>query len=251
MARHLNQLTSPISSYLKNRFSFTTKSKGRGHTLSPVLELAFLKGEAHLRQRFFKFLEQRHFDNPETQLHFWNLFQQGAEVFNQFCHTSGLTQAFKGQTTEEYQQHYSPEQLQYTAYCCLLWDLQINKNSALLHMATDRLFAHYIASNFPKEAAKHSVEQLKREIRKHLAKQWQLRPEIRESFKTEDDKVEFTLIARIPGYHPKSLITIEGVRLKTTRLNACKQLLQQLQQSFTIELPKARVEKASELMQPL
>jgi hypothetical protein len=253
MARHLKQLTAPIAGYLKQRFSFINKSKGnhRGNALSPILEIAFLQGEALLRQRFFNFLQQHNINNPETQLHFWEQFYQGAEVFEQFCQASELIKAFKGQTSEGYQQQHKPEQLRYTAYCCLIWDLHINKESSLLSNTTDRLFAHYIASTYPAEAAKQTVDELKREIRKHLAEQWQMRPEIKESFKVGADQVEFTLIAKISSYHPRTLITLEGKRLKPTRLNACKVLLQQLQQSNVIACPLPRATKKSQTIQPL
>lgn len=253
MAKHLKQLTSPISAYLKQRFSYAVRRKGqqRGHKLSPALEIAFLQGESLLRQRFFNYLEQHHFDDPNNQLQLWQQFHQGGEVFTLFCQSSGLVTAFTSQISEEYQQQYTAEQLQYTAYCCLLWDLKVNQETSALHNATERLFAHFMASIFPTEAAKITPEQLKREIRKCLAEQWQLRPEIKESYKVEDDHVEFSLLAHISGYHPKALIKLEGKRLKPTRLNACKELLQQLQQSKNIEPPTSREIKKSQKMTAL
>ncbi len=248
MAKHLKQQTTPIFGYLQQRFALNKQGKSpqKGHQLSPALQIAYLQGEALLRQRFFNFLSQRHINDPKTQLHFWEQFLNGAEVFALFCQTSGLIKAFKSQISEEYIQHHTPDQLQYRGYCCLLWELQENKESSLLHNATERLFAHYISAIFPKGSSKQDPERLKREIRKHLAEQWQVRPEIKESYTSEDESIQYSLIAKISGYHPKTLITINGKRLKPTRLEACKQILDKLQRQTPIKLPASRTPNKSQ-----
>ena len=253
MARHLKQITAPLSGYLQKRFSFRTQGKSSADQkqLAPELELSYLLGESLLRQRFFAFLHQRKIDDPKSQLHFWNLFLQGNDVFTSFCQSSGLTEAFKQQISTGYQQQNSIEKLHYTAYCCLLWDLHQHNESSLLTKVTDQLYSHYIATSFPAEAASKTPQQLNREIVKRLFQQWQLRPEIKESYKTEDDVVSFTLLAKTAGYHTVEVITLQGKRLKPTRLAAARRLLEQLEKATVIEPPKARVANKSQPMKPL
>ncbi len=253
MARHLKQITDPVSGYLKKRFSLSSTAKRGGDKkeLPPLLEIAFLQGEAVLRQKFFRFLINRKIEDAKSQLHFWNSFQQGADVFTQFCQASGLNDAFKQQISTDYIQMHSNEKLQYTGYCCLLWDLQQNKQSALLSSVTDQLFSHYIASIFPTQSTQKTHKELTQEIIKQLALRWQIRPEIKESYKIENDEVIFTLVAKMQGYHPVDLITLQGKRLKPTRLAANKRLLQQLEKPLSIEQPKPRIAKKSQPIKPL
>ena len=252
MARHLTQITNPCAEYLCNRFTF--KSQGRrqshDHELHPALELARIQGESLLIQRFFKFLSIRRIEDAQTQLYFWRQFYEGAEVFNQFCINSHLLQTFKSQTDLAFQNQFSQQQIQYIAYCCLIWDLHINKNKSLLYSVTDKLFTHYLASIYPSLPTQKNNEQVKREICKQLALKWHLRPELKESFKIDKESVEFTLIAKVAGCHPVSLITITGNRLKTTRAKAYQALLIKAE-SGVFDRPKQRIAKKSEPMRPL
>ena len=83
------------------------------------------------------------------------------------------------------------------------------------------------------------MTRLKREIRKHLAQQWNIRPEIRESFNSNDDEVSFSLVAKISDHAPCELITLKGKRLKPTRIKAYQEVLQKLEQG-TLQIEALR-----------
>ncbi len=251
MARHLKQITDPLAAYLNERFPIRAPSAGPGARLAPALEVAHLQGEALLRQRFFAYLQQRHLEDPQNQLDLWQGFCGGAQVLRLCCDNSGLTRIFLRQAPEGYLRANSEDAVRLDAYCALLHDLRQRDQTQLLARLTDQLFSHYIAGIYPAEAAAPGEQELKRAIRGHLARQWNLRPEIRESYRTEENGVVFTLIAKTAGFHPLELITLQGNRLKPTRLAACRQLHEQLEGGLRIEAPRVRTPKKQQPIRPL
>jgi len=163
-------------------------------------------------------------------LFFWEQFKSNPDVLPLLSNKTGLFAAFKAQVADEYLAKTSEQDLHFIAYCCLLWDIHQQKDQTLLNTATDIFFGHFAATIFPPESRRDDLSKLKREIRKHLAQRWNIRPEIRESFKTNDDGVTFSLIARINGYAPCPLLTLQGKRLKPTRIKAYQDVLEGLQQ---------------------
>lgn len=119
----------------------------------------------------------------------------------------------------------------------MLWDIHQQKDQNLLNTATDSFFGHFAATIFPAESRRDDINKLKREIRKHLAQQWNIRPDIRESFSSGEGGVSFSLIARISGDAPCLLLKISGKRLKPTRLKAYQTVLKGLQDG-TLQLSR-------------
>ncbi|WP_177417988.1 hypothetical protein [endosymbiont of Lamellibrachia barhami] len=252
MAKQLRQIISPLSAYITTRFQRAFRWSGtKDHELPPFLQIAFLRGEALLRERFFSYLESRHMDDAETQLFFWRQLRENPELLTAVSQQSGLHDALKRQADAGWLAQTEIETQHYTAYCCLLWDLKIQREQQLLATATDRLFAHFSSSLFPTERKQSDPEQIKREIRKILAQQWNMRPEIKESFQTSDDVVTFTLLAKLPGHHPLELTVLQGKRLKPTRLKACQGLLRDLEAGrYKPEMPEKRTTKKSSVPEP-
>ena len=248
MAKHLSHIIRPLTGYLADRFKLhTSASDNKGDRLQPALEVARLRGEALLRERFFAFLETRNIEDPVSQLFFWDQLQANPEILVQFSTASGLADAFKRQAPENWIRQVEPKQFHFTAYCCLLWDLVQHREKQLLFLVTAQLFAHFASSLFPAQSIQNDPNLLKREIVKMLAHSWHIRPEIGESFTTESDLVKFRLIAKVKGYHPTTLIEIEGKRLKPTRLNACQCLLEQLRdENRQISAPLPRTPKSNQ-----
>ncbi|QYZ67056.1 MAG: hypothetical protein OI74_15635 [Gammaproteobacteria bacterium (ex Lamellibrachia satsuma)] len=252
MAKQLRQIISPLSAYITTRFQRALRWPGaKDNKLPAHLQIAFMRGESLLRERFFSYLEGRHMDDAETQLFFWRQLRENPELLTAVSQQSGLHDALKRQADAGWLSHTEIEMQHYTAYCCLLWDLKVQKEQQLLVIATDRLFAHFSSSLFPSERKQSDPEQLKREIRKRLAQQWNIRPEIKESFHTTDDAVTFTLLARLPAHHPVELIVLQGKRLKPTRLKACQDLLRDLEAGlFKSDMPEMRTPKKSSATDP-
>jgi hypothetical protein len=254
MARQLRQVTTVLARYITNRFeqAFRWPAGASRIELPPIIELAFLRGEALLRTRFFSHFERLHFDDPNTLLHLWKQLRNNPEGLSLVVTQSGLLEAFKRQAGAAYIGKGTHESNCYTAYCCLLWDIQQQKDLHLLEMATGRLFSHFAATLFPSQGRRDDPKQLKLEIRKQLALRWHIRPEIRESFKTTDDRVEFTLLAKMSGYHPYRLLTVTGKRLKPTRLKACHLLLDNLESGvLQLESPTPRTSKKDQPLTPV
>jgi len=240
MAKHIKLITSPITAYLSQRFGHALRgNKGvNENALPPHLEWARLRGEALLVKRFFSYFEQRHIEDVKSQLFFWEQFKSNPDALPLLSNNTGLINAFKAQVGTAYLESNSEQEQHFTAYCCLLWDIHQQKNLPLLDTATVTFFGHFAATIFPTETRRDDVNRLKREIRKQLAQQWNIRPDIRESFKESEDGVSFSLIARIGGYAPCLLITLNGKRLKPTRIKACQMALQQLEQgTMALEPP--------------
>ncbi len=205
-----------------------------------------------LRTRFFAFLRAKRMAQPETQLFFWRQFRTNHDLLPDLSGKTGLYDAFKRQVPKNYLKRTEEEEIHFTAYCCLLWDIQQRKENQLLTIATDKLFAHYAATLFPVEQRQTDPALLKRSIRKQLAAQWNIRPEIKESFQTGKEEVTFSLLAKIPGHHPYELITLQGKRLKPTRLKAHQNLLRYLEEgTYKPEQPSKRTPKKSVSTKPL
>lgn len=115
----------------------------------------------------------------------------------------------------------------YQLYCLLIDQLSQQKQEALLQNATEGLLQHYLPTLYPKAPVEKATDtdRLKKEITKLLNQHWQTSVKLKESFTSNDNNVEFSLKAQCTGYHPLTLIQVSGDRLKTTRMNACKQLL--------------------------
>lgn len=254
MARQLRQITSALSSYLHSRFerAFHWPEKANEGELPPYLELAFLRGEALLRQRFFDYFERRHFQDAVSQLTFWRQFGGNPEGLRRMIAQSGLLEVFQKQAGEGYLSRTSQEEQCHVAYCCLLWDIHQQGDKQLLELATNRLFGHFAATLFPAEIRRDDPIQIKRDIRKQLALRWHIRPEIRESFKTTDSSVTLSLLAIMPGYHPYRLLTMEGKRLKPTRLMLYRKVLEYLEAgTLHLDPPKPRAARKDQPARPI
>jgi hypothetical protein len=132
----------------------------------------------------------------------------------------------------------------FTAYCILLFDANEAGNVNLVQGMTKGFIVHFMPTLFPAQAKITDSKLLKKEIAKQLALKWNIRPEIKESLVTSDEKVSFSLIAKLPRMAPLVLITVEGARLKPTRLICYQKLLERLEHNvLKIDLPPALLAK--------
>ena len=241
MAKHIRHISAPIEAYLSQRstHAFRGKKDHDDKTLPPHLEWMRLRGEAFLVKRFFRYLEQHHIKDVNSQLFFWEQFKSNPEALPLLSSRTGLIAMFQTQVGKPYLEQIPEHEQHFIAYCCLLWDIHQQKNHTLLNTVTDVFFGSFAATIFPPESRSHDANKLKQEISKQLAQRWNIRPDIRESFSETDEGISFSLIARINSHAPHTLITLNGKRLKPTRLKACRTVLQQLEQgSLALKRPK-------------
>jgi len=236
MARHLTQITAPLKQYLSARFAKQWRldkniNMAETDKLPAPLFIAQMRGEAILKSEFFSTLEQKQINDPQSQHYAWQQLISAGRCIQEVIENSTATTFFHLNTQTDYA-------LQcYNAYCIILWDAA-NTNESLKAKLTSGLINHYLPTLYPTKAKDKTPEQLKKEIAKLLTQQWQLKPEIKESFETKEEEVIFSLKAKLARYSTTTLITITGKRLNNTRLKACKQCLTQLKEQAT-PLPKA------------
>jgi len=243
MARKLKLITAQISQYLAKRFS---KGTGTAHkipahisrkSLPAPLYIAFLQGEALLRLRFFAYLNERSISDPDSLFRLWEQLIEDKKFIQQIVEDSGLLNYFilsKKELVED--SSYYSEQC-FTVYCILIFDAHESANSVLLTSLTKGLVVHFMPTLYPEQSKITDIKLLKNQIAKQLALKWHIRPEIKESFVTTDGEVVFSLLAKIAKQPFITLITLEGNRLKPTRLKAYQNLLNQLDEGvFSLEL---------------
>ena len=249
MARKLKLVTTHISQYLAKRFP---KGSGASHKIPPhanreslpaPLYIAFLQGEALLRLKFFAYLQERSISDPNSLVLLWQQLITDKKYIQQIVEASGLLNYFI------FGQGLAPDTSQYkeqcfTAYCILIFDASEAGNNNLVIGLTKGLVVHFMPALYPEQPKVTDSKLLKNQIAKQLALKWGLRPEIKESFITNEGRVSFSLVCKLRRRPPVTLITLEGNRLKPTRLKAYQALLEDLgNNTLKIELPPALLEK--------
>ena len=248
MARKLKALTNKIHIYLHGRFPKQKMVNQPIHvtinevTLQPALQIAFLQGEAILRLRFFKYLDEKHITDPIGQCNTWQLLIEDKRFIQQIAENSGLIDYFSFKTPSKTPISSLNESegslyqtLCFTVFCILLWDIHEN-DDAYCEQLINGLVIHFLPTLYPKQVKSTDIAHLKQSAVKSIAKRWHNKPEIKESFKIENDIVLFSLIAKLPQYAPVTLLEINGKRLKPTRLSAYQALLNGLE-SGSLALP--------------
>jgi len=235
MARHLSHIVMPLRHYLNERFSTLWRLDKRVSladvsALPAPLFVAYMRGDAMLKAAFFDQLDKKHILNPDSQQHSWVQLIGNGHAIEEVIEHSGATQFFYLDNQRLYREQC------YNAYCIIVWDAALNK-APLLDTLTKGLVDHYLPTLYPNKAKPKTPEQFKKDIARLLAEQWQLRAEIKESFKTSDTTVEFSLLAKVPQYRTLTLLTLTGEKLKSTRLKAYKQCLLRLEKE-TISAPE-------------
>lgn len=232
MARHLTQIIQPLKQYLSARFAkqwrlAKTFDIADLSNLPAPLYIAQMRGEALLKLTFFECLEQKQIADPQSQQYAWQQLIQSNHCLNEIAEKSGLLAFFHINT-----EHADYKLQCFNAYCIVLWDAALNNNK-LKDNLTFGLVNHYLPTLYPTKSKGKTPQQLQKEIAKLLGEQWQLKPEIKESFSTTAECVTFSLTAKLKGYSTYTLITLNGKRLNITKNKAYKVCLKQLQNEKT------------------
>lgn len=214
MARRLHAVTALITQHLKSRFKYAGQafsnlriSASANHReLADPLYLAFLQGEAILRLAFFEYLQQRHIKDPGSLISIWRQLIEDRRAIQQLVESSGLLDYFNFDRNSPCNDSY--QQQCYTAYCILIFDADESKNAVLLQGLTKGIIIHFMPQLFPEQSRSTDTKALKHEVAKALALQWNIRPEIKESFVTNEDQVSFSLICKLPRCAPMTLFSV-------------------------------------------
>lgn len=221
MARKLAHLSAPIRNYANQRFH--QRINTTDGELPIVLMPAYLRGHALFTERLFANFEKRHFIDPTTQVFLW----ERLVIDNHFIDTVI--------------EHAELDLLDdaFTLYCLILWDAHVRRENQIVEQMTTGFVTHFLPSIFPKTSEKDSIATMQKEIAKILARQWHIRPDIKESFITETDSVIFKLLAKVPNHESMQLIELTGTRLKPTRQEAYERVLGALRmERLRFDVPK-------------
>lgn len=235
MAKHLSHIVAPLRHYLNQRFSAHWRlnkqiSLADTSDLPAPLFVAFMRGDAIVKSAFFDQLDKKHIYNPDSQQHSWIQLIGNGRAIEEVIEHSGAAQFFYLDNQHRYREQC------YNAFCIIVWDAALN-HSPLLDTLTKGLVDHYLPTLYPNKAKPKTPEQFQKDIAQLLARQWQLRTEIKESFTTSATSVEFSLLVKVPQHKTLTLLTLTGEKLKPTRLKAYKQCILRLEQG-TMPPPK-------------
>jgi len=240
MARKLSQISSKLGNYIhahyKNNpiFNGEIRAQQSGVILPKVLQVAFLRGEALFRERFFKRLEDKNIDDLLSQQLSYSALVEDKKFFFQLIQKTDMISLFKIQFSSEY----DVGLLSYTLYCVLLFDMKNRKDYQLIDVVSFGFVDHFLPTLYPKESTNSDISVLKKELVRLIKQRWHINLSVKESFKTDDD-VDFSLYVHANGYHSMLLIRQTGKRLKPTRLSTYKKMIELLKNSYyTLELPQ-------------
>lgn len=202
---------------------------GGADGLPPYYELMAIKGEGILIERFFTQLPKRiGMDIPPQQwLEFWHTHvNQGGILLDFIQRTQWLTVLSKGAELPNIDKSSAK-----ALYCVLLAVLQ-ERSPSVLALAVDDYFLHLWKQRFPSESTplshKDDLQQLRHKLNHRLRRLRSLPCESKESFVQQGDMVSFKLLFRDGKNQPwQTLIQLERPRLKTARLTAYEQVLQE------------------------
>ena len=198
-------------------------SDGTGSILPAPYELAALRGEGILRERFFQhFMKKLPVSlDAGQQITLWNeLVEDGGHV-TAWVQRLGIAKALRREAVMPAQTAHESRKLY-----CLLLDTLANQAEELLPWAVEGYFWHVWRAKFPETPAvaktnTTQAEVLRDRLVRVLRKMHQEAVEVKESFREEDEQVQFALLAKRPSLNRwEELARVERPRLKTARLAA-------------------------------
>ena len=225
MARKLTVISSAISQYLLTNFA---KSKVVKQTIScidgvldvpDVAYMAYLQGRAEFEGRFVRHLFMKNISSPLSQLQIYRKMIENRQFFRLCMEKSGGLKYF----SVSYSNNEDLAECCFVCYCILL-AVSINRKDSLRSVLTSDFYNHFMPMVYSAPAKQDDIKFLKKAISSELAKRWNKKVDIRESFKTDKQSVDFRLIAIVEGTKPRELIQTNGKRLKSTYLDLQERL---------------------------
>ena len=224
--RYLSRTLLPLKHYLGGQdIRRKLRLKDKNGQLLPPLHIAWLRGEAILRLRFFEMLEQQRFSDYAWQLELWEKL-----VLNRGYIIDLLQRIQIGERIEG--GHEQIEDGAFKLYCILLDTLHRENEQELLNIATTELFRHHIKSLYPKKAAaaRSNPQQLRHSATIKIRKYWGASAQLKESFTTQPDSAHVQLRLKLKGYAWYVLLEVSDKRLKRAKTQAYQQLLDGLKE---------------------
>lgn len=195
-------------------------------TMPPALKLAVLRGEALLTTRFFAWCEEIGFglEAPDQALALYDKLIGNRGALVNLVNRIGLFGAVATQIALPQ----ADNELAYKIYCGLLDDLHQTEHFRLFELATAGFFQFGFRGLFPHrpnaEKSGTDIAALRLRAQAKLRKFFRQPFELRESFSTANEQVDFHLRIKLKD-HWHHLPSHRGTRLKPTRLMAYEVLI--------------------------
>lgn len=225
MARKLDHITRPLKRFLTAGPRALKLPSGDARHLPPALRIAYEQGDALLTLTFFDFLQQSGVDDPAWSLKLREQILRNGRNLLDIAQRIGLMAQFKGRLED------TPEKSAYIAWCIMLSYLKNTNEFDLFETATHKMYRHYFLGMFPQKMTTNTADSdsLRKACLKLLRKHWGPKTELKESFITEENTVQFALKIKHPGYSWLTVNNTTGERLKPTRKLAYSNLLASLE----------------------
>lgn len=201
---------------------------GASQELPPLYQIAALRGEGILLNRFFgSVLQQTRMEvNPIDWLGFWQDTVIDGGFLTDFINRLGWLKVLAASSDV-------PELTPHTArqYYCILLDALAQHHPHLLDNAVDDYFLHLWRQRFPVQATNSKTqsasEQLRHRLTAQLRQSYKKPVEVKESFIEQHQQIVFSLKFRCQEDELwQTLLTLERSRLKAARIAAYEQALQ-------------------------
>ncbi len=223
----IHQLTIIIGTWQQQQ-PFKRWAIGASHELPPFYQIAALRGDGILLNRFFgSVLQQTRIEISPTD---WLIFWQDTVIDGGFL-TDLLSRIgwLKVLATSSD----IPELTPHTArqYYCILLDALSQHHPHLLDNVVDDYFLHLWRQRFPVQTTtsktQSASEQLRHRLTAQLRQSYKKPVEVKESFIEQHQQIVFSLKFRCQEDELwQTLLTLERPRLKAARIAAYEQALQ-------------------------
>lgn len=200
------------------------RAEGTGTALPAPYELAALRGEGHLRGRFFgPFMARLPVElDAEQQLAAWQSLVEDGGYVTTWAQRLGIAKALRREAIVPIDINREARRLY-----CLLIDALAQQAPDLLPWAVEGYFLHCWRERFPHAPAESDkpgttqADVLRERLIRALRRRHAENVEVKESFREQDDGMYFTLLIKRPTVGRwEELLSVERPRLKTARLAA-------------------------------
>ena len=225
MARKLTFITSAISQYLISNFAKTKVVKQTISCVDGALDvpdvayMAYMQGRAEFERKFVQHLFMKNISSSLSQLQIYRKMIENRQFFRLCMEKSGGLKYF----SVSYSSNDDLAECCFVCFCILL-AVSINKKDNLSSVLTSDFYNHFMPMVYSAPTKQDDINLLKKAISSELAKRWNKKVDIRESFNTDKQSVDFRLIAIVEGTKPLELIQTNGKRLKSTYLDLQERL---------------------------
>lgn len=200
------------------------RAEGIGVAWPAPYELAALRGEGILRERFFRdFMAKLPVQlEAEQQIALWRDFVEDGGHITAWVQRLGIAQALRREAVVPADIAQESRKLY-----CLLLDALNTQSPEQLYSAVEGYFWHLWRSRFPETSSAEAkpgstqAEVLRERLIRALRRRHGENVEIKESFRENGEVVTFDLLAKRPSETRwEELLSLERPRLKTARLAA-------------------------------